>query len=154
MWVGLNDGSVQEMSLSTHTHDQYALTDHTHSQYANSSHTHTASAITNGILPLTRGGTGVTSISELQTLLGITQIQNFKITTGTERLPSANNFSIYYGTTYTAPPLFSAFGLRLNSSDSTGIITVEDVNEQRATIYCAGNSSCPDRIIWFAIGTI
>lgn len=38
---------------------------------ANSSHNHSASQITSGTLPLTRGGTGVTSLSALKTTLGI-----------------------------------------------------------------------------------
>ena len=55
VWVGLNDGGVGEVSLSTHTHTQYAAT----------SHTHSASQITSGILPASRGGTGYSSLSNL-----------------------------------------------------------------------------------------
>ena len=38
---------------------------------ANSAHTHSTNDITSGTLPLTRGGTGVTSISALKSALGI-----------------------------------------------------------------------------------
>ena len=48
-WLGMN--SVKEISTSEHTHS--------------------SNDIISGILPLIRGGTGVTSISELKSLLGI-----------------------------------------------------------------------------------
>ena len=51
---------------------------------ANISHTHSTSQITSGTLPLTRGGTGVTTLNALKTLLGIdTSTQSInKIVTG------------------------------------------------------------------------
>ena len=55
VWVGLNGDGVGEVSLSTHTHTQYATTNHTHD----------ASDITSGILSVTRGGTGVSSLDSL-----------------------------------------------------------------------------------------
>lgn len=39
---------------------------------ASASHSHAASDITSGVLPVTRGGTGATSIASLKSLLGIT----------------------------------------------------------------------------------
>lgn len=56
---------MKELSLSGHTHSNYALKNHTHSGYASSSHTHSASQITSGTLSVSRGGTGVTSLSAL-----------------------------------------------------------------------------------------
>ena len=38
---------------------------------ANTSHNHSASQITSGTLPVTRGGTGVTSLDALKTALGV-----------------------------------------------------------------------------------
>ena len=46
---------------------------------ANTSHTHSASNITSGTLPLSRGGTGVTSISALKSALGISGSSSAKI---------------------------------------------------------------------------
>ena len=57
----MNDGSVQELSLSNHTHSQYAATEHTHD---------TSDVIT-GTLPLSRGGTGVATLDALKALLNI-----------------------------------------------------------------------------------
>ena len=37
IWAGINNGNVKELSLSGHTHSQYALTFHTHSNYVTSS---------------------------------------------------------------------------------------------------------------------
>lgn len=60
---------MKELSLSGHTHSNYALKSHTHSGYASSSHTHSASQITSGTLSVSRGGTGVTSLSALASSL-------------------------------------------------------------------------------------
>lgn len=47
---------------------------------ANSSHTHSASQITSGTLSVSRGGTGVTSLSALQNLLGGIKVAEIEIT--------------------------------------------------------------------------
>lgn len=60
--MGLTRGFIRGKTLST--------TDDLNSK-ANSLHTHSTGDITSGTLPLTRGGTGVTSISALKTALGI-----------------------------------------------------------------------------------
>ena len=60
-----------ELSLANHTHSDYADSNHTHSEYASNSHNHSTSEITSGTLPLTRGGTGVTTLAALKTALGI-----------------------------------------------------------------------------------
>ena len=60
-----------ELSFANHTHSGYAASNHTHSEYASNSHNHSTSEITSGTLPLTRGGTGVTTLAALKTALGI-----------------------------------------------------------------------------------
>lgn len=57
-WLGLN--TVKELSFS----------DHTHTGYATSSHKHAATDITSGTLPVTRGGTGITSAPTVLVNLG------------------------------------------------------------------------------------
>lgn len=47
------------------------MSGHTHTQYAPTSHTHSASQITSGTLPASRGGTGYTSLNSLKSALGI-----------------------------------------------------------------------------------
>ena len=64
--VLMSDGTTVEAAVNGK-----AASSHTHSGYAASSHNHAAGDITSGTLPLTRGGTGVTSISALKTALGI-----------------------------------------------------------------------------------
>lgn len=60
-WIDLLTDGTKELSFSDHTHDDYAA----------SSHTHSASDITSGTLPASRGGTGYTSLSSLKSALGI-----------------------------------------------------------------------------------
>ena len=67
-------------SPTSHTHDDRYYTE---SEIVNllagkapSSHNHDASQIVSGILPVTRGGTGVTSLAELKDQLGISSIAN------------------------------------------------------------------------------
>lgn len=43
----------------------YATASHSHTEYAASSHNHSATNITSGTLPITRGGTGSTAVSGL-----------------------------------------------------------------------------------------
>lgn len=104
--VGLTKGFLRGKALSVegHTHDDRYFTEaetnsllagkaassHTHdnryytesevnsllSGKAPSSHNHSASQITSGTLPLSRGGTGVTSLAELKDQLGISPIAN------------------------------------------------------------------------------
>ena len=61
---------------SSHTHDDRYYTEsevnNLLSGKAASSHNHSASNITSGTLPVARGGTGVTSINALKSVLGIT----------------------------------------------------------------------------------
>ena len=66
----------KSISFDGHTHDDRYYTEsevnNLLSGKAASSHNHSASQITSGTLPVTRGGTGVTSISALKSVLGIT----------------------------------------------------------------------------------
>lgn len=55
IWAGLNGGSVKEISLADHKHS--------------------ADHIISGVLPIERGGIGVTTIEELKTLLGTMSYQ-------------------------------------------------------------------------------
>lgn len=55
-----------------------SFSDHMHSQYANKTHTHSASQIASGVLPVARGGTGVTNINDLKKSLGISDSINVK----------------------------------------------------------------------------
>ena len=60
--MGLTRGFIRGKTLAT--------TDDLNSK-ANSLHTHSTNDITSGTLPLVRGGTGVTSIPALKSVLGI-----------------------------------------------------------------------------------
>lgn len=53
-----------------HVHTEYAPIDHTHSNYATTSHKHSTSDITSGILPISQGGTGASTVSGILTNLG------------------------------------------------------------------------------------
>ena len=64
--VLMSDGTTVEAAVNSK-----AASSHTHSGYAASSHSHAAGDITSGTLPLTRGGTGVTTLAALKTALGI-----------------------------------------------------------------------------------
>ena len=80
-WLGTS--TIKELSLAGHTHSEYAAVNHrhsgyaaanhTHSQYASNSHNHSANNITSGTLPINRGGTGVTTLGALKSLLGLTE---------------------------------------------------------------------------------
>jgi len=63
------EAAINGKAAANHTHTAAqvgaAATNHTHSGYAASSHNHAAANITSGILPVARGGTGVTSYQAL-----------------------------------------------------------------------------------------
>ena len=59
-------------------------------------HTHSASDITSGILPVTRGGTGVSSLSALKSQLGIETIYTISVTLDTERNQEISQYSTGY----------------------------------------------------------
>lgn len=122
--VGLTKGFLRGKALSVegHTHDDRYFTEaeinnllsgksptnHNHdnryyteaevngllSGKANSSHTHDASNITSGTLPVARGGTGVTTLNALKTLLGIDTSENSitKIVSGTYKGTATNKY--------------------------------------------------------------
>ena len=66
----------KSISFDGHTHDNRYFTEsevnNLLSGKATSSHNHSASQITSGILPVSRGGTGVTSLDALKNALGVT----------------------------------------------------------------------------------
>ena len=86
IWIGtdmelcltdnLEDMETDIVSLQTskanlnHVHTEYAPISHAHSDYATASHKHSASDITTGTLPISRGGTGASTASEALTNLG------------------------------------------------------------------------------------
>lgn len=81
-----------------------AASNHSHTGYASSSHTHTATDITSGTLPLTRGGTGVTSISALKTALGIGSgggLQYLTVSSNGYKTCTPNNYTTLWSTTNT-----------------------------------------------------
>lgn len=53
-----------------HVHTEYAPISHTHSDYATTSHKHSASDITSGTLPISKGGTGASTVNGILTNLG------------------------------------------------------------------------------------
>ena len=65
--------------LEGHPASYFATADHAHSQYASIDHTHTMEQLT-GILPISKGGTGVSTLNELKSTLGVTSVmtQGFK----------------------------------------------------------------------------
>lgn len=78
--VKMADGTTAEVAISakapsSHNHDdlyyrEYEVNNLLNGK-ANSNHNHSAASITSGTLPVFRGGTGVTSIDALKTVLGI-----------------------------------------------------------------------------------
>lgn len=86
IWVGtdmelcltdnLEDMETDIVSLQTskanlnHVHTEYAPTSHAHSDYATASHKHSASDITSGTLPISKGGTGASTVGGVLTNLG------------------------------------------------------------------------------------
>lgn len=86
IWVGndmelcltdnLEDMETDIVSLQTskanlnHVHTEYAPISHAHSDYATASHKHSASDITSGTLPISKGGTGASTIGGVLTNLG------------------------------------------------------------------------------------
>lgn len=54
----------------SHVHTEYAPISHTHSDYATTSHKHSASDITSGILPISKGGTGASTVNGILTNIG------------------------------------------------------------------------------------
>ena len=54
----------------SHVHTEYAPISHTHSDYATTSHKHSALDITSGILPISKGGTGASTVNGILTNLG------------------------------------------------------------------------------------
>jgi hypothetical protein len=54
----------------SHVHTEYAPISHTHSDYATTSHKHSASDITSGTLPISKGGTGASTVNGILTNLG------------------------------------------------------------------------------------
>lgn len=60
--IGTSKGFIRGKALSTEGH--------THSGYANVNHTHSINDVTTGVLPISLGGTGVTTVEELRTLMG------------------------------------------------------------------------------------
>lgn len=86
IWVGtdmelcltdnLEDMETDIVSLQTskanlnHVHTEYAPISHIHSDYATASHKHSASDITSGTLPISKGGTGASTVGGVLTNLG------------------------------------------------------------------------------------
>lgn len=86
IWVGtdmelcltdnLEDMETDIVSLQTskanlnHVHTEYAPISHAHSDYATASHKHSASDITSGALPISKGGTGASTVGGVLTNLG------------------------------------------------------------------------------------
>lgn len=72
--LGITPGNIGA-AASSHIHDDRYYTESEIANLlagkANSSHNHSASNITSGTLPLTRGGTGVTTLNALKTVLGV-----------------------------------------------------------------------------------
>ncbi len=86
IWVGtdmelcltdnLEDMETDIVSLQTskanlnHVHTEYVSINHAHSDYATASHKHSASDITSGTLPISKGGTGASTVGGVLTNLG------------------------------------------------------------------------------------
>ena len=72
----LEDMETDIVSLQTskanlnHVHTEYAPISHAHSDYATASHKHSASDITSGTLPISKGGTGASTVGGVLTNLG------------------------------------------------------------------------------------
>ena len=88
----------KSISFDGHTHDDRYFTEtevnNLLSGKAASSHSHSASQITSGTLPVARGGTGVTSISALKNILGISGGTGVKLSQLTETDYSDNGFAV------------------------------------------------------------
>ena len=73
---GLEDMETDIVSLQTskanlnHVHTEYAPISHAHSDYATASHKHSALDVTSGTLPISKGGTGASTVGGVLTNLG------------------------------------------------------------------------------------
>lgn len=54
--------ALEGKAAAGHSHSEYAAASHSHSGYAAASHSHGAGSITSGTLPVSRGGTGNSSV--------------------------------------------------------------------------------------------
>ena len=72
----LEDMETDIVSLQTskanlnHVHTEYASINHAHSDYATASHKHSSSDIMSGTLPISKGGTGASTVGGVLTNLG------------------------------------------------------------------------------------
>lgn len=97
---------------------------HTHS-YAAISHNHSASQITSGALPVTRGGTGVTSLDELKSALQISE----GIPIAPFSMSAYNNNGRYSGNTITIDSgqkilITSVYGQLFGSNENTTVTQI------------------------------
>ena len=109
------------------------------------SHTHSASDITSGTLPLTRGGTGVTSLTSLKSLLGLSS-SNYQILYGTASVYTGSESSYAtFSPPFKSTPVVVATAYAYYTNVSVWITSVDqnsvDFESQNAT-----------RIHWIAIG--
>lgn len=66
-----NISSLQTSKANvSHTHSEYAPVNHSHSDYALTTHKHSASDITSGVLPISNGGTGASTVNGILTNIG------------------------------------------------------------------------------------
>ena len=86
MIIGTNYGFIRGQRLATLSELN---------RKANSTHTHSTDQITSGTLPLTRGGTGVTSLSALKSALGITDSAGLKVSQVQAKGPISINANSY-----------------------------------------------------------
>ena len=102
IWAGLNGGSVKEISLAGHKHS--------------------ADHITSGVLPIERGGIGVTSIEELKTLLGT---MSYQICHGIVRYGNNQSEYIYFDKPFADIP--SVVATFIDDYPSDGNVTVDRI---------------------------
>lgn len=85
-----------------------SFSDHTHSQYANANHTHSASQITSDVLPVARGGTGVTTINALKESLGISDSMNVKQVVLDDKTQKGSSNSYFSSGSFNSMEFFSS----------------------------------------------
>ena len=96
--LGLKKPAANDFYNVQDFNDNADLIDEAVAGKANTSHKHSAADITSGTLPLTRGGTGQTSLANVKIALGITALENnFANLLDADTIEAAENAGILSG---------------------------------------------------------
>ena len=107
------------------------------------SHVHSTSDITSGTLPLTRGGTGVTSLASLKSLLGLSS-SNYQILYGSTNIYDTGH--VTFSPPFKSTPVVAATAYA--PYDSNALVWITSVSEDSLRFQSPNGT----RVHWIAIG--